>query len=259
MKTVNGLEPNIWKEEYRIRSYEVDARGDLSILSIFNFMQDAASNHADALGVSVQRLQDEGRTWVLSRLKLVMDSYPGWRERVWLHTWPSGAQKLFALRDFRLHDQALRPIGSAVSAWLVIDMNSRRPVRIGPYIEKLRPVLPDPGTSDALDKLPGMKASRFETRFRVRYRDMDVNQHVNNVSYVEWAVESIPPAAKKGRVLSSLEINFLSEAFPGDAVIAYCQPENDDHTIFLHGIRREETGKELVRVKTTWVRGAQGA
>ena len=47
MKTVDPLqeasvslpEPNIWKETYQIRSYEVDCHRRLSILSIFHFIQ----------------------------------------------------------------------------------------------------------------------------------------------------------------------------------------------------------------------------
>ena len=28
--------------------------------------------------------------------------------------------------------------------------------------------------------------------FKVRYGDIDSNMHVNNVRYVEWAIESLP-------------------------------------------------------------------
>ena len=71
---VSTPEPNIWKETYQIRSYEVDCRHRLSILSIFNFMQEAASRHAEALGVSIQQLLSENFTWLLSRLKIKIES-----------------------------------------------------------------------------------------------------------------------------------------------------------------------------------------
>jgi hypothetical protein len=72
MKTVDPLqeasvslpEPNIWKGTYQIRSYEVDCHRRLSVLSIFNFMQEAASRHAEALGVSIQQLLSENYTWL---------------------------------------------------------------------------------------------------------------------------------------------------------------------------------------------------
>jgi hypothetical protein len=72
--SVSLPEPNIWKETYQIRSYEVDCHHRLSVLSIFNFMQEAASRHAEALGVSIQQLLSENYTWLLSRLKIKIES-----------------------------------------------------------------------------------------------------------------------------------------------------------------------------------------
>jgi medium-chain acyl-[acyl-carrier-protein] hydrolase len=99
---------------------------------MFNFMQDAASKHAEALGVSVRRLLSENYTWLLARLKIKIASYPGINERIQLATWPSGTQQLFALRDFELRNENDQVIAAAVSAWLVIDVQRRRPVRILP-------------------------------------------------------------------------------------------------------------------------------
>jgi hypothetical protein len=78
MKTTDPLqktsgsiaEPNIWLETNQIRSYEVDCHHRLSVLSIFNFMQEAASRHAEERGVSIQHLLSENYTWLLSRLKI---------------------------------------------------------------------------------------------------------------------------------------------------------------------------------------------
>jgi hypothetical protein len=72
--SISVPEPNIWQETYQIRSYEVDCHHRLSVLSIFNFMQEAASRHAEALGVSIQQLLSENYTWLLSRLKIKIES-----------------------------------------------------------------------------------------------------------------------------------------------------------------------------------------
>jgi acyl-ACP thioesterase len=110
------------------------------MLSIFNFMQEAASSHADALGVSIQQLLSENYTWLLSRVQITMTSYPAWTDDLTVLTWPSGMQRLFALRDFQFKDQKDSTVGAALSAWLVIDTHKRRPVRIAPFIDRLKPV-----------------------------------------------------------------------------------------------------------------------
>jgi acyl-ACP thioesterase len=260
MKTVDPLqeasvslpEPNIWKETYQIRSYEVDCHRRLSILSIFHFMQEAASRHAEALGVSIQQLLSENYTWLLSRLKIQIASFPVWKDQIQISTWPSGAQRLFALRDFELQDKDNQAVAAAVSAWLVLDVQKRRPVRIGPFVERLRPLEGEHILPDTLDKLPGLEFRTHEKKFVVRYRDLDINQHVNNVSFVEWLVESIPVRVLNTSVLAELEINFLAEAFYEDHILSVSHPQDSQKTIFHHSLIRQQDGRELVRARTKW-------
>ena len=260
MKTTDSLqkdslpipEPNIWQQTHEIRSYEVDCHHRLSVLSIFNFMQEAASRHAEALGVSIQQLLSDNYTWLLSRLKIKIESFPVWQDRITISTWPSGAQRLFALRDFQLQDKNNQTVAAAVSAWLVLDVEKRRPVRIRPFVEKLKPLEGQNVLPDTLDKLPGLEVGTHEKQFVVRYRDLDINQHVNNVSFVEWLVESIPTGVLNTSVLAELEINFMAEAFYEDRIQAACNPLDSQNTSFHHRLIRQHDGQELARARTVW-------
>ena len=247
-----ALEPNIWKETYQIRTYEVDCRNRLSILSMFNFMQDAASKHAQALGVSVRRLLSENYTWLLSRLKIKILSYPGTDDRIQLATWPSGTQRLFALRDFELRNDCDQVIAAAVSAWLVIDVERRRPVRILPFVDRLKPIEGHHILPDTLDKLPGFHDHTYEKKLIARYRDLDINQHVNNVSFIEWLVEGVPSSLLNTSTPAQFEINFLAEAFYEDCILAVSRPLDSDNTMYQHCLIRQQDGRELARARSVW-------
>ena len=247
-----ALEPNVWKETYQIRTYEVDCRNQLSILSMFNFMQDAASKHAQALGVSVRRLLSENYTWLLSRLKIKIASYPDINDRIQIATWPSGTQRLFALRDFELRNGSDQVIAEAVSAWLVIDVQRRRPVRILPFVDRLKPLEGHHVLPDTLDKLPGLKNRTYEKEFIARYGDLDVNQHINNVSFVEWVVEGVPSSLLNTSAPAQLEINFLAEAFYEDCILAACHPLDPGNSVYHHNLIRQQDGRELARARSVW-------
>ncbi len=251
-KFTAGVKKKIWKESYNIRTYETDAAGNLSVISLCHLMQDAAEKNAFALGLAIQDLLSDDMTWVLSRMTLKIHTYPGWQDQIHIYTWPSGIKKLFALRDFLITDQDNHSLGSAVSAWLIINIKTRRPVRMKPFIEKLNILEAEHVLPNGLDKLPQIEQYTHEQCFRVRHRDIDLNQHVNNVSYIEWVLESIPGTVPETKVLKELEINFQGEAHFGDYVFSRCQPQNDDHTSFLHGIIRKKDGQEVVRAKTIW-------
>ena len=59
--------PTIYEADYTVRSYEIDTTGRVRPLTLFNYMQDAAGEHAARLGVSVLDLFKRNLTWVLSR------------------------------------------------------------------------------------------------------------------------------------------------------------------------------------------------
>ena len=191
-------------------------------------------------------------TWVLSRMMLKMDTFSTWRDPVRVRTWPSGIQTVFALRDFEIRDDADRIIGSAVSAWIVIDADKRRPVRPTSFAEQINSVEGLRSFDHPLNKLPKVDAADYESRFFVRYHDLDINQHVNNVRYIEWLLESIPDFGREGLTLKELELNYLGEAFKGDRIISMCRKDNPSGTRFSHTIVREEDQLELVRARTFW-------
>ena len=215
-------------------------------------MQEAASQHAAALGVSIQQLLSENYTWLLSRLKIKLKTYPAWNERLTIDTWPSGIQRLFALRDFELKDQNNHTVGAALSAWLVLDTAKKRPVRAGPFVDRLKPVEGNHILPDQLDKLPHLENHSHERIFRVRHGDLDINRHVNNASYVEWLLEGIPDGVLNEMGIVELEINFLAESFRQDRIIARCALQDSNKREYRHSLIREEDSRELVRARTVW-------
>jgi acyl-CoA thioesterase FadM len=81
-----------FEKSYEIRAYDCDYKGRVSPLSVFDFMQDLASQHADLLGFSVQALMQQNMTWVLSRIHLKFLGMVQWGDQLIGRTWPSGTQ-----------------------------------------------------------------------------------------------------------------------------------------------------------------------
>lgn len=92
----------IRKEQFQIRSYEIDPSGKITIQSICNYLQEIASNHAYELVVSVHTLFKQKLTWVLSRLHLQMKEYLRWSEKIIIETWPVETIPIDIWQNFRL-------------------------------------------------------------------------------------------------------------------------------------------------------------
>ena len=50
---------------------------------------------------------------------------------------------------------------------------------------------------------------------QVRRSDMDMNQHVNNVTYLKWATEDLPSDLYSSHVLTGVDIEYRAEGHFG--------------------------------------------
>ena len=242
-------------DRFRVRSYETDPLGRLQVPILCKLLQEAATAHAAILGVAVDTLIENGVAWVLSRLHLEMQRWPTSDEYIIIETWPEAANRLFTERRFNVVDAADNSIGTASTLWLILDLERRRPVRLPAHVvERLGELglgseprrFGDLVTPDPVDR---------ELAFTVRRSDLDSADHVNNTSYVEWAIEAVPDEVWASHDLAELEIHFLSECHHGQTVVSRSQSvEYGDETEVLHQLVRHDDASEVARALTHWRR-----
>ncbi len=240
-------------ESFRVRFNEADATGFATVQTLGNWLQEAADQHARALGWAREQLQARQLFWALTGLRLLLTRYPRWRETATIATWPSGADRLFAWRDFEVVDAAGAALGVATSAWLLVNEVSRRPVRMLPDIAAAALSRPRALVHDFRARLAPPERAEHTRRFNVRRSDLDVNGHVNNVAFIEWVVETVPPEVSGAARVTDITLEFQAEALLGDEVIAQAaaDPAGGGH-IFRHQLRRAGDDRLLAVARTEW-------
>jgi len=246
---------NVYTEKFKVRSYEVDVTGRATVLTISNFLQEIAGNHAGKLGVSVDKLFAKKLTWVLSRLHLKMFSYPFWREEVSILTWPSDAYGKFATRDFEIFNSKNEIIGKATTSWMLLDLIKLRPITMPDFIMNINRPQRERAIDDKFEKLPKLEKFEFQNKYNVRLSDLDINQHVNNVNYIEWAIETIPVEISQKYKLNQFEISFRAESKYGDSVVSRAQEfKNNDQKTFSHSLIKDNSQLELAIARSSWAK-----
>jgi len=192
----------------------MDRHGLLRPVMLMNELQNVADYHAEALGRGRTWCKENGCAWVVTHYLVDIDRMPGENQEIEISTWPSRADALRAARDFEIKDvKTGASMVRATSQWVMIDMNTRKPVRIDE-------VLADWGTLDerVIDR-PFEKFPEFEPATTwiayPRFDDLDLNQHINNAVYATWAAESLGFEFRDGHKLRRLDINFKKE-IPAD-------------------------------------------
>lgn len=244
----------VWREEFTVRPSEVEANGRLSLPGLARLFQDMAGNHAENLEFSIDKLAELGVTWVLARMRFAIRRLPVWKEKVVVETWPTDFDELRAFREFLLLDSEGRPLAAATSLWMVIDRTSRRPVPLPELIRRIP--FPDRPRVEAGDlrHLPRLAAAEHQAAVKVRWADIDLNQHANNVSYLEWALTPLPIARRAGSPPSEIAIDFRAEALLDDELLAAVGrvPDSTGREVWLHRLTRESDGREVALARTVW-------
>ncbi|WP_445664826.1 acyl-[acyl-carrier-protein] thioesterase [Fodinibius sp. AD559] len=234
-----------FQETFKIRASEIDFNQQATLPAICNLLQEVAGNHARELEFDITDLQKNELTWVLHRLHVKMDSFPDWRETITIKTWPSSGDGLRAHRDFLIMGKDNNIIGRSLSYWLIMNIQSRRPARIPQKILEMAPdntdhVLP---VTDA--NFSELDEADYSQRFEVRQTDLDLNRHVNNVRFIEWALSCLPDDSS----VNEIDIQFVAESVLGDTDIAEVKKHsaNSNTQYFHHQIRRASDNKILAK------------
>ena len=249
---MNGQIANASDVAFTVRSYEAGITNHVTLPTLCNYMQEAAGISAARLGWGIQALQAEGLTWMLSRLRVSVTRYVPWGETITVRTWPSGVKgRLIAKRCFLGLDEKGAELFRASSEWLYVDMAAQKIAKLPETFADLVPAgTPDFELPDIGGKFAHLPSVEGRADVLTRHSDLDFNDHVNNVHYVEWMLESetckVESVKCSGCGATALpmemDIVFRQAAKAGESLVSeFCVAE--DKTI--HAIRRQSDGAIL--------------
>lgn len=223
-KPPTGFRP-YWKDTFKVTAYDVDPLARLRLPNLFNYIQEAAYQHATHLGFGPADVARHNLAWVLSSMCLEVKQLPMWNDLPTIETWPKPSHRIFYCRDFILEKEDII-LGQATSNWLLIDRDSRKPK----YLKDLTDALAFIPLRDALSELPvSPDIPEWEPEVHGRdigFFDLDQNGHVNTSRYVEWSLASLPDPWHFFGIPFEFTIHFINEIRIGEHVtIAYWKDE----------------------------------
>lgn len=220
----------VLEKDYTLTFGHIDNRGLMRPSVLFSIMQDAATVHADALHLGREDLQ---ALWVLSRLRCGLNRPLGVHDTIRVRTWCAGIKGASWLRNFEILLDGTA-IGQAVSSWVILGADDHR---------ILRPTA-IPAAKDYLALAPGqcppipgrLKCGEMRDHHvhTVRYSDLDVNGHMNNVKIVDVVCDGLELDRRAGQFVSELQVNYTAECMP-DEDIALAVGAGEDGRIYVTG------------------------
>ncbi|KAH0469937.1 hypothetical protein IEQ34_001495 [Dendrobium chrysotoxum] len=279
-----------YKENFIVRCYEVGINKTATVETIANLLQEVGCNHAQSVGFSTDgfatttTMRELRLIWVTSRMHIEIYKYPAWGDVVEIETWCQGEGRIGTRRDWILKDLATGlVIGRATSKWVMMNQDTRKLQRVSDEVKEeylvfcpQTPRLAFPEEeNDSLKKITKLKDPADYSRLGLvpRRADFDMNQHVNNVTYIGWVLESMPQEIIDTHELQTITLDYRRECQHDDMVDSLTSSESEeillaertngypskqqhghgsDHLQFLHFLRLSGTGLEINRGRTIW-------
>lgn len=223
----------VYQHTYKIGMEDIGLNNCATSKTILSIMEDIGGLHSAEVGYGVLEIESKRRAWVLLDWQVQIIQRPVYNETVNAYTWSRKVERACAYRDFELRtpDGTIAAIGS--SRWLLFDTERRRPVRLTEEIsdlyqtEEAHRVFEEEITNIEFDETALSSAEK--TVYKVMRRDIDINRHMHNISYLEAAYEALPQEiydAKAGR-FQKIRIQYKREIKYGDEVdCLYLKQEN---------------------------------
>ena len=209
----------VYTTELRVDSRDVDLFNQCRPSAVLGLLQEAATQAGLALGASgPEILKKYNCLWMVTRNWAELDAPLRWNDSVTIKTWHRGGSGASCYRDFDLFREG-KPIGQGTSVWVMVDADSRKLFRIKNLAEFQGT---DGGGLNKSVKLhrPAMPEA-FDRRVRreMRYSDTDINGHINNIHYADFACDSLHlEELGRGRFVRSLQVGYVSECRAGETL-----------------------------------------
>lgn len=244
-------------ENIRIYNHYTNYKGRLFVKTLCDLFNDTAEAQTEMLGVDVDTLNAQGLTWMLHRLHIRMFKMPHKEEKVYIETWPSGIDRLFALRDYRMLRENGEVLVDATSEWMAIDLKRRRPVRLSEKVIEM-------STNNGLEKLvlpPFLNEKEMDQEmsdyrdFSATFDNIDFNGHVTQASYMRWITNSLPFGFLKEHLLVEIEVIYAHEIMPDSDIRSGYRIEPCGEDIIVWHLLKSQNGEQThCLAKSLWKR-----
>jgi len=262
----------IFRQNFSIRSYEIGADRTASIETLMNHLQETALNHVKSVGLlgdgfgSTPEMCKRNLIWVVNKMQVVVDRYPTWGDVVQVDTWVAPSGKNGVRRDWVVRDWKTGGVLTRASSVLVMMNKETRRIsklpneireEIGSYFVDSPPVVDEDNRKSP--KLDESTADCIRTGLTPRWGDLDVNQHVNNVKYVGWILESAPLPILESHELSSMTLEYRRECRRDSIVQSLTAISGggvgglvDSGHVECQHLLRLKDGGDIVKARSEW-------
>lgn len=208
---------SVYSHEWEINFTQCAPNAYLKYVDLCNLLQLTAAEHSIMGGLSFNDMQHKHQAWVLSRIRVEIDALPKWQDKVIVKTWIEDLKGARSIRNIEMYLNGKKIVG-ATTYWAVFNTQLRKAEPLALPYDHFE-IFPDwHATEKSFSRINMSRATQQAKEHRVVLSDLDIVNHVNNVKYLEWCLDTLNSKSILKQEVKSLEMNFLRELSRNDTV-----------------------------------------
>ena len=233
--------------DFRVGFRDTGNGNKLTNKSFLSFLEDSGGLHSEKTGFGINEIRKTNLSWLLIGWKLKVISRPTFGTNLKVRTWGRDFSKINTFRDFEVYDDNNNLIAIATSKWILFDTEKNKITKITPeLIEKYTPENKSVFDENEINFSINDENEQISNTFNytVSRSDIDINNHMHNLNYLDLAYEALPEDIYKHIDLKNIEIIYKKECYLNDKLkcnyyfqdnIHYVYIKNEDNSI-LHAV-----------------------
>lgn len=222
---------NEYITETKISVNSCDAEGRIKPSAYFTLFQNAASLHADRLGVGYEELIKNDVIWMLVRCRYDVLCAPKFEQDVEVKTYPLPPRGIDFDREYVISDKSGKKLVVGTSKWCLCNYKTRKLIIRGEYGYNTQDFTEERQYDGGLKKIADFQTDGFnEFTAKTYFTDLDHNGHVNNTRYLDFVLNAVAGELGDGKI-TSFEIDYISELKAGETVTIYYKKTEEGFSV----------------------------
>lgn len=178
-------------KEYNFRYSDRDVLGNIKPCTVLDLLQDISISHTDYVGLNAKKMQEISLACLLEGWRIQFNESLCSEKAVTVKTGIMEFKRCESIRKYEIwQDGKCKIIATAV--WFTVDTDSMKIIRIPEVLSSAYENINEEDNGLKCTKLRPSGDAEFLCENVVQKRDLDTNNHVNNMKSVEMILSYLP-------------------------------------------------------------------
>ena len=229
--------------EHKVQFSQSNSMKKMSFYELLKVTSDMAVEDYAQRGMDRDTLTKNGYACLVSRVAFRFHRLPRENENYVFTTYEEKAEALQLVRAYEFTTMSGEPLITGLSSWLLVDPVAHRIIPTKKF--DLRPPVESQKEHDCLKygKIQIPEDLEKWDEWKIRYSDIDGNNHVNNARYGAFVANAIPENLRE-KDFTDFRLNYAKEAKLGQKLEIFGKVNEEEKRLTIVGKTEEGTSFE---------------